>query len=1011
MAREHIPPLGLLVVILTLALPVSADAQETGTITGTVVDETSGDPIPSAQVVLEGTGRGTLTNQQGAFLLQAVPAGEYVLAVLSLGYGDQSRAVNVTPGTTLREDFRLEQQAIRVGEIVVTGYQTRARRDQLGSLSQVGLAEMEAQAITTPDQVFQGLFSGTYAHSSTGAPGGGARIRIRGEGSIGAGNEPLYIVDGVQLNTLNTNRSEGGFIQNAAETSPLAYLDPGDIESVEVLKDAAAASIYGAQAANGVVLITTRRGQEGDTRFTVRSEYGMNEVIDERDVVRGPDWVRLQMEAFANRAEDLGQPRESGEQDAIALFGDPDEVGHYDWQGSIVAPARVNKLSVDMTGGSADSRYFLSASYDFEDGPMLGSNFERVSLRTNMDHQATDRLGVVVQGSLSKVEMDGDWNNAGCVTCPFTDAPSMRPTEPIRTEDGSFNQDLSPFPYSPAWHVRNIPMGQRTLQGVGSVTVNYAIGPRLNFRSLWGLDLRRRDEHIHRIPEQPIIGGTLTERRREFVNWMTNQVLSYETTLGGAHNLTGLVGVEYRNDRFSVLEAIGEDNPNRHLTTLDLAASGRVGGSTGGFKLASGFSRIEYDYMNRFLANATFRADGSSRFGQERRWGGFYSGSVGWNLMEEQLMLDRFGFMDNLTIRLSYGITGNNNIGDFAARTLFGSPGNRGSYRGQTALEPTQLGDELLTWETAKSTNLGITWSALAGRLNGSVDLYRTNNEDLLLGTFLPGDAGFNEVIRNAGVVRNQGIEVELGGVPLDMGDFSWRTQLNVSRTQNEIIKLVDGLENIGSTIRVGHPLRLYWGPEWAGVNPADGRPMWYDADGNITYTPSEADSRALGSRLPDWEGGLTNSVRYGPVQLGVQLHFVFGVELQDLRYDDLTDVASTRGLMTDAQRRWQQPGDVTDIPRAYTSSSQPGTASYTMFSSRFLFNGSFIRLRNVNLSYDVPSRLVRWLNGQSAQIYVRGRNLTTWTRFPGPDPEPMLATDDTYPSTRQLVTGIELRF
>jgi len=1001
MVRGQLLLTGVLATFLLFALAAAANAQETGTITGTVIDAQTNQPLASVQVFIEGTQYGTLTDRQGVYGLDNVPAGEHTLVVSVLGYGQQRRVVTLGEGTTLTEDFRIEEQAIRVGELVVTGYQIRPRRDRTGSLTQVGRADLQSMQIQTADQGLQGMVSGTHIQASTGQPGAGMRIRVRGEGSIGAGNAPLYIIDGVQISTRQTS--------GMVATSPLAGLEPRDIESIEILKDAAAASIYGAQAANGVVLITTRRGAEGATEFTVSSEYGVNETVDTWDVVRGPDWVRLQMEAFGNRFEDLGLPRSDGEQLAVQTFGDPNEVGHYDWQGAITRPARGRKFTLSASGGTPDTRFFLSGSMDRQDAPLRGSDFRRLSFRTNFDHQATDRLSILLNASMSQMDSEGDIDG-NCQNCPFWAAPHMRPIIPIFNEDGTFNRDVAPVPYNIAFQVHNQPQTVQTRHGVANVTVNYAIRPRLNLRSLWGVDVRTRDEMQYRPPEQQVIGDFLNQIHRDFVNWNTNQVLSYQRTLGGVHNFSTLVGGEYRHEAFELFAAQGTGFPSGIFRTLNLAATPQgVSGSTGGFKLGSGFTRVEYDYLNRFMATASLRYDGSSRFGEDFRWGLFYSGSLGWDLTQEDFFRSRFGFLDDFTLRTSYGITGNSSIGDFASMTLFGSGG---SYMGRSGLRPSQLGNDLLTWEEARTVNIGFNWAALQGRAYGTLDLYRTNNEELLLGAFLPNDSGFGSVTRNAGVVRNQGIEFEIGGVPLDRAGFRWTSDFNITYTDNEIIELIDGLENIGSTTRVGHPLRIYWGAEWAGVNPADGRPMWYDADGNITYTRSSDDAKVLGSRIPDWEGGWNNTITYGPFQASALFQFVLGVDAFDTQQNNLTNIASTRGLSTKALERWQQPGDMTSVPKAYTSTSFPGTSSFTGGgTSRFIFDASYVRLRNVSVAYQLPENLANRLNATSARIYAHGRNLATWTEFPGLDPEVMIAAHNTYPNSRQLVTGLEIQF
>lgn len=998
-----------LLALVLVAIPSGALAQS-GSVTGMVADATTGRPLTDAQVSLPALERGVLTNARGRYLLTGLPPGAHEVSVTRIGYTTQTQQVMVGPAETVVADFRLEEGAIGLDEIVVTGYQvSEVRADRTGATTGLLASEIELLPINTTEQVLQGLTAGVQVGATTGQPGSGLEVRVRGIGSIDASNQPLYIVDGVQI---AADRAED--VDSYVSTSPLSSINPRDIESIQVLKDAAATSIYGAQAANGVVLITTKRGIEGPTEWTFTTEFGQARSLDTWDVVGGPEWVELQMEAYANRSEDTGGTRVDGEAGAIAAFGSPSEVGTYDWQSEVLRTGQLRNFSASTRGGSENTRFYISGAFNRQEGQLVKSSFDRMTFRANLDHRATERLSIVANVGLSNADQEGDIDG-NCQNCAFWAAPFMRPTLPIYNEDGSFNQAIAPIPYNIAFQVYNEDRLATTRQALGTVTGNYAITPRLNFRSLWGLDYRTRRETNYRPPEQQVIGNSGIEIYREITNWNTNQVLNYSTTLARSHDITVLAGAEYREELYETFSAQGTGFPSGLFRTLDLAAVPQgIGGSTGGFKLGSFFSRVQYGFEDRYLLSASVRRDGSSRFGSDFRWGTFYSASAGWNVIRESFMED-VTFLSDLSLRVSYGITGNSAIDDFASLTLFGQgvPGVTGltgnSYLGQAGLRPTQLGNDELTWEEARTVNVGLSWEALNGRLYGAFDAFRTNNENLLLEAFLPIDAGFDAVTQNVGTVRNQGLELELGAIPIQ-GSFTWRSDFNISKVENKILELVGGLENIGDDIRVGYPVEIHWGARWAGVNPADGRPMWYDAAGNPTYRVTAADEQVLGSPLPDYEGGWRNSLSYQGVRLDVFLQFALGQDVQDSQLDNLLDVASTRGLWTGIRDRWQQPGDVTDIPRLYTNSAQPGTSSWTTFSDRFLYDGSYVRLKSTTLSYDLPPDVAQRIRLNGARIYVQGQNLWTKTEFLGIDPEVQGASGNTYPNSRQILFGLTVR-
>jgi TonB-linked SusC/RagA family outer membrane protein len=990
------------------ATPPDAPTEAVGAIAGTVVDASTAQPLSGVAIRIVDLELSTLTDEQGRFAISNVPEGTHQVQASRLGYAATTVEVTVETDETSMVEIQMEQQAVGLDELVVTSYAPRMRQTRAGAQGRIEGEAIDETPIQTVDQALQGTVPGVQVTQVSGQPGGGTEVRIRGLGSIEAGNEPLYIVDGVQL----SSRQAG----NQNQRSVLAGLNPRDIESIEVLKDAAATSIYGAQAANGVVLISTRRGQAGETQWSFSTEAGVVDDVNRWSVLNGPEWVRMQMDAFGNRAVDLGQPRSQGEQQAVQLYGEPSQAPSFDWQDAVRHQGVIRSVDASVSGGSTETRFYLSGGYDYEESQQIETSFERASARANLEHQASDQVSLLTNVGFSSATQFGQVGTV-CANCPLNFANQIAPIMPIRNEDGSFNTNVLPFPYSPVFQAHEEIQKGVSQQLTGNATVNVSLTPELNFRSLWGLDHRIDRNTRFRPPDQPFIGDFLSEGHTGITNWNTNQVLNYVTPLGDEqqHTLSALGGVEYREESLETFGAIGAGlpRPSGLFRTLSLASDARSNsGSTSGFKVASAFGRLEYDHGSRFSFSDSLRYDGSSRFGQDHQWRLFYSGSAAWDIGNKAFLQD-VDWLDALELRTSYGITGNSAIGDFEALTLFGSGG---SYANQPALRPAGLGNNLLTWEEAETLNIGLGWDMLDGRLSGNLDVFRTNNRDLLLGAFLPSHSGFSSVTRNAGVVRNQGVEFQITGVPVLSSDVSWETSLTFGYYDNEIMELVGGQQNIGNNIRVGHPLRIYWGPRWAGVNPADGRPMWYDANGDITYQVSSDDSQVLGSPLPDVEGGWNNVVTAGPVSMRGTFKYSLG---QDVFIGDLPTLlnsGSGGNVVREIEDRWREPGDVTNVPKAYTTAGQPGTSAFTTFSDRFIDDGSYIRLKNLRLSYRLPESLTASLGGFTGTVYAAGYNLLTITEYGGPDPEVHSATTGsggnttTWTSTRQFRFGFEVR-
>lgn len=997
--------------VFLLMLPLAVAAQ-TG-IQGTVTDANTNEPLIGATIYVMESEQGTNTNIDGEFQLTGMQAGTYTIRVSFIGYDEYRQGVTIASGQMQTLNIALVPSAIGLDELVVTGYGIRERREVTGAISSVRAEQISTRAIQTADQALQGRAAGLQFVGSSGAPGSQAEIQVRGIGSINSSNTPLYIVDGVPLEDYTRSNIA------TTNTALLSFLNPSDIESIDVLRDAEATAIYGAQGANGVVLITTRRGQRGPTQFTANVRAGFQNFAKGYDTVSGPEFVEFMMEAAANRALDLGNDPDVARQNAINTYGHPDEVGTYDWWDAMTRTGYNTRYALSARGGTETTRFYVAGGFDDVEGAVLSSYFQRANFRANIDHDASDRLSISTSLNFSRTEMTGQSETGGnFINSPFHGAVTNRPTTPIYNEDGTYNQNIPAIIYNMVQVLNEEERIGREFQMVGNVAATYNLNENLAFRGQLNADVRiSRDRRYQNpiIPRYAETGGVVLERTRENENYSGNLVADYINTFQEIHNVSVVAGAEYRVRDYRFHSASGQQIPNPLLGQLNLAgvASGVTGGATQ-YKTAGIFSRFQYNYDQRYFGSFNLRYDGHSRFGLDQRWGLFYSAGFAWDVSREAFMQD-VTWITQLRPRFSYGITGNAGISDFASLALFGSGG---TYMGDTGLRPSQLGNANLSWEQARSTDLAVDFALFEDRVYGNIGVYRTDNENLLLNRNLPNDSGFSSITENVGSVRNEGLEIELGAVVLSYGNFSWSTEGNLTLPRSEVLSLEGDQEwmsdpNIdASRIYVGQQRHQWWVRNYAGVNPADGRAMWYDADGNLAYSVGGGDYITYGSVEPDFYGGWSNQFSYGPVSVDLFFQFEYGSRILDEQYSNFL-LAPHRGrnLSPDMYRRWTQPGDITDIPKPYTSGAFPGGTAWNQFSDWRLYDGSYIRLKSVNVSYQIPADWAQRLNLNSVTIFARAENLATWTNYPGIDPEVFDRNQTRYPLTRSFEAGAEIRF
>ncbi|SFN64444.1 TonB-linked outer membrane protein, SusC/RagA family [Algoriphagus ornithinivorans] len=996
-------------------------------ITGTVTSAEDGMGVPGATILVKGTQIGVATDIDGKYSIN-VPSGSNVLVYSFVGLLTQE----VSIGNKSVIDVTLQSDVTALGEVIVTGYGTQPKREVTGAVSSVRGEAIQNLPLQSFDRALQGRASGVQVRSSNGLPGGAVNIRIRGVGSINAGNEPLFIVDGVQLN----NQSNAAFTQS----NPLAFLNPNDIESMEILKDAASAAIYGSQAANGVVIITTKKGKQGKARFEFNAFGGQTQPLRYLDVLGGAEWYEMRRDAYINSGNTLPQANALNNMGRLPSNWqqltpqDLDQIGldlpTFDWQRAVMGTGNLQNYELSVSGGDEKTTFFLSGSYNYQESSFKPVDFERGTVKIALSHQANSRLNIETNVNLSTFQQNIPFAVSGAfLGNPAFSASAVLPHNPIFNEDGTFNTSIGGVLGQNVVLVNEYNSGlQRNNAVVGNLVGTYKILNNLSFRSLYGLDYRLLQGESYRDPRTPDgagVRGRASVQQDWRTRFITTQTLNWNKSFNGVHNVSAILGFEFLSETREGLSGAGIGFPTFQFRTIQSAATPEsITGFWTGYRRISGFASANYDYKKKYLATVTARYDGSSRFGANNRFGVFPSIRVGWSMVEEEFLKESTA-VSELKLRASFGVTGNDQIGNFAARGLYGGAGN---YSGSAGIRPSSLANLNLGWETNQTLNFGVDYGFVNNRITGSIDVFDRRTKDLLLDQPILWTNGFGDIANNVGELQNRGIEFELSTVNIDRGGFRWNTTFNFTTIENKVISLYDGLEALPANpgIAVGQPVGnpagvgdtapgSWFVAKYAGVNPATGRPMWFDINGNITYLPLAADRQYFGSNLATIYGGLNNSISYKGFELTAFFTYEYGAIVSDGQYNFLRENGTRltlNALREVNDRAWTTPGQITDIPRNLTTNAGNETRGAGRNSgSANLLKADFIRLSQLTLGYTFKSSLVSQIGLTKARVYVQGLNLWTYTDYPGYDPEFTGAGTGQIPLTKNYTVGVQIGF
>jgi len=1003
---------------------------QTTTFSGTVVSAEDNQPIPGVSVSVTGTTVGTITSVDGTFSL-AVPEGSTSLQFSFIGMVTQKYTINYSSPSSI--NIILEEDFLNLDEVIVVGYGTKGKNSITGSTVQITSEAFKDIPVVSIDQTLQGKVAGLTISTSSGTPGSIQDIRIRGAGSLTASNDPLIVVDGVPM--INDNFSGSSA---RSSLSAMASINSQNIESITVLKDASATSAYGARGSNGVIVITTKKGKAGKTQFNLATSYGFqNKASNGKDELTGAQREVLYLDGVYNSyGEANGFTRDGAFDWALANgFGGAanydawhaDGSPEGDWEKHMTNEnAALINVNLSASGGDDVSTFFVSAGYNKTEATVVGAEFRRFNGSLNYNRNFSDRVKFSTTNTVSNTRQDGlVLEQSAYFANPHLAKYFMNPIGQPLDENGDPNIDQPGNLYNWLYLAEHDVTHNNMTRAMSNSFLEIEIIDKLKFKTLIGLDYVLTDYKNYQnrnygdsYPEN----GTSYRSNEQNFNLVTQNSLSYDYAVND-HRFQFMALMEYQENNKHWLWGSGENYSTDGLTNINQAgANWDAGSSFTDWKNISYLGMINYNFLGKYIADLTYRREGSSKFPVGLRFGNFWSVGAAWNISQEAFLTD-IDFIDNLRLRATYGISGNSAVGINTYQSLLSYDAD---YANMGAVYPSEFGNPALTWEKNKNYDLGFDFAVMNGRIDGSFSYFNKETFDLLQAVPLTRTSGHSSMMQNVGAIVNKGVEVLLNFDIIRRSDFNLSISTNFASLSNEVTELAkDGLgepitiEDASRKIEVGHPLFEWNMRKWAGVDPDNGDPLWYvnGEDGETTSDYSLAEKAYQGkSAIPTYSGGFGLHVDFKGVFLDVNAYFAGGHKV----YEDWSRYTHDNGrYATDAYNgvrdlttSWTQAGDITDYPKIYHGYN-PNHASHT--SSRFLYDGDYMRLKDLVLGYNLPGSVVSKIGFSSVQVYARGTNLFTWIKDDKLQYDPEIRADGfttlTTPPVKSITFGLNLNF
>ena len=1006
-------------------------AQNTLTVTGRVTDET-GQALPGVTVLLKNSSNGTTTSADGAYRL-SVPVTNAVLVVSYVGYLSQEIAVSSRSVI----DVRLAPDDKTLNEVVVVGYGTQEKKDLTGAIATVGSRDIQKIPVSGFDQALKGQVAGLQISNTSGAPGGNTSILIRGIGSITGGNEPLYVIDGFPVN-------------NAGIGNPLNTINPSDIESIDVLKDASATAIYGSRGSNGVIIVTTKQGKSGKARIEVNAYKGFQQVSKKLEMMNAQEYAAWVTEARnASYLDNVvgANVNDPNSKRAISyqiptIFQNPSTLTTTNWQDAIFRTAPIQNYQLSASGGSDNFRYSVSGSYFNQQGIIINSGLERYTFRTNLDGKLSDKIniGVTLSPSYTKqsdVQAEGHYGALGILSA----MQSMPPYVPVYNPDGTYSSYVvategQPSLANPVQIANEYKIKPSQFRILGNAYAEYALLKDLRLRTTFGSDInlfKTRTWQPSTI--NPSTPSTATARNDENTSWLNENTLTYKKRFG-IHTIDFVTGYTIQKSFTNTTIANATNFPDNLVQSINGGTVTSGSENIQIYTLQSFLARANYAFKDKYLLTATIRRDGSSRFGANNRWGTFPSASVGWRVSEESFMKGQ-SLVSDLKLRASYGLTGNNAIGNYRAIGQLATA----NYIIGDALTPglgrSSFSNADLGWESMRQLDIGLDLAVVNNRVSFTADYYRKVNTNMLFTIQTPAATGLTSAVVNLGKVENKGVELSLNSRNT-VGALKWSTNANITFNRNKVLQMSNDAERILSAsggrpayavTQAGYPIGSFFGRRFLGIfkteqeaneykvqpNAHAGDVKWKDIDGNGVI--NDNDREVIGSPFPKYYFGFNNTLSYKNFSLDIMTSGSVGQQVYNNSFY-LNNSGVQNNLKYVYDNRWvspDQPGN-----GLFGRAIRGGKNDNTQYSSVYLFDASFWRIRNVTLAYSLPTALINRLGIGSARVYATATNLYTFTSYMGYDPETNISGDSftsfgldfgAYPQARTVTFGINLSF